>query len=99
MDTWIRKNDLPAAAVPGAAVFVKQGCLVCHTYLGTGYGMESAPDLTDEGAKGKGIEYQIAHLKCPSCVVPGSTMPAYPKLGAKQLRQLAIFLEASKGGK
>lgn len=97
--TWVKENHLPAAAVPGAKLFLQQNCTTCHTYLGTGNLVAGATDLTDEGTKGRGVEYLIAHLKCPSCVVPGSPMPAYPKLSAKQLRQLAVFLEASRGGK
>ena len=34
-----------------------------------------APDLSAEGAKNKGVFFQIAHLKCPSCVNKGSPMP------------------------
>src|SRR5262249_6376794 len=55
--------------------------------------------LSAEGAKGKGIQFQIDHLKCPSCVNPGSPMPQFSALGEARLRQIAIFLEASKGGK
>ena len=46
---------------------------------------------------GLGIRFQIAHLKCPSCANPGSPMPPFGSLGMKRLRELAIFLEASKG--
>ena len=38
----------------------------CHTYLGAGSSNLGAPDLSAEGAKGRGIEWQIAHLKNPS---------------------------------
>ena len=40
---------------------------------------------------------QIEHLKCPSCVNPGSPMPSYADFSDEQLRDLAVFLEASKG--
>ena len=96
---WIKKNNLPAAAIPGAKLFAQVGCLNCHSYLGTGGGYAGAPDLSAEGAKGRGIKFQIDHLKCPSCVNPGSPMPSFSALGDQRLRQLAIFLEASKGGK
>ena len=33
--SWVKKNNLPAAAVPGAKLFAQSGCLTCHTYLGT----------------------------------------------------------------
>jgi cytochrome c1 len=39
------------------------------------------------------------HLKCPACVNPGSPMPSFAGLGEDNLRKLASFLEASKGGK
>ena len=97
--SWIKENKLPPRAWPGAKLFATVGCLNCHSYLGTGGGYAGAPDLSDEGSKGKGIAFQVAHLKCPSCVNPGSPMPQFGALGAKRLTQLAIFLEASKGGK
>jgi menaquinol-cytochrome c reductase cytochrome b/c subunit len=96
---WVKKNNLPPAAVPGAKLFAQSGCLTCHTYLGTGSSNLGAPDLSAEGAKGRGIQFQIAHLKCPSCVNPGSPMPPFASLGDANLRQIAIFLEASKGPK
>jgi hypothetical protein len=96
---WVKKNNLPPAAIPGAKLFAQVGCLNCHSYLGTGGGYAGAPDLSAEGSKGKGIKFQIDHLKCPSCVNPGSPMPSFSALGDQRLRQLAIFLEASKGGK
>jgi hypothetical protein len=96
---WVEQNHLPKVALPGAKLFASVGCLNCHSYLGTGGGYAGAPDLSAEGSKGKGIRFQIDHLKCPSCVNPGSPMPQFAALGEKRLRQLAIFLEASKGGK
>jgi menaquinol-cytochrome c reductase cytochrome b/c subunit len=96
---WVKKNNLPPAAVPGAKLFAQSGCLTCHTYLGTGSSNLGAPDLSAEGAKNKGIQFQVNHLKCPSCVNPGSPMPSFASLGDDNLRKIAIFLEASKGGK
>jgi mono/diheme cytochrome c family protein len=86
-------------AVSGAKLFAVAGCLNCHTYLGVGGGFAGAPDLTAEGAKGKGIAFQVAHLKCPACVNSGSPMPSFAGLGNVRLLQLAAFLEASKGPK
>jgi quinol---cytochrome c reductase cytochrome c subunit, bacillus type len=103
VDSWVTRNKLPTSgpnnARPGAVLFAKIGCLNCHSYLGTGGGYAGAPDLSAEGSKGKGIAFQISHLQCPSCVNAGSPMPQFGALGASRLRQLAIFLEASKGGK
>jgi menaquinol-cytochrome c reductase cytochrome b/c subunit len=94
---WIERQDLPKQAEPGAMLFAESGCLNCHTYLGSGAANLGAPDLTEIGKKGLGIDTQIAHLKCPSCVNPGSPMPSFAAFSDGQLRDLAIFLEASKG--
>jgi menaquinol-cytochrome c reductase cytochrome b/c subunit len=95
--TWVKAEKLPPAAVPGAKLFAVSGCTACHTYLGTGASALGAPDLTNIGTRHLGITFQINHLKCPSCVNPGSPMPKFASLGDARLRQLAIFLEASKG--
>jgi len=95
--SWVKKNNLPPAAVPGAKLFAVAGCTACHTYLGAGGSQLGAPDLTAIGTRNLGIDFQIRHLKCPSCVNPGSPMPKFASLGEQRLRQLAIFLEASKG--
>jgi menaquinol-cytochrome c reductase cytochrome b/c subunit len=95
--SWVKAEKLPAAAVPGAKLFAVSGCTACHTYLGTGGAQLGAPDLTAIGTRKLGVDFQIRHLKCPSCVNPGSAMPKFESLGAARLRQLAVFLEASKG--
>jgi menaquinol-cytochrome c reductase cytochrome b/c subunit len=86
-------------ALAGANLFAESGCVSCHTYLGTGSSNLGAPDLSAEGAKNKGLQFQVDHLKCPSCVNPGSPMPPFAALGEDNLRKLATFLEASKGPK
>jgi cytochrome c553 len=96
---WINREQLPQNARPGAFLFAESGCLNCHTYLGAGSSNLGAPDLTAEGTKNKGVTSQIQHLKCPSCVRPGSPMPSFAAFSDAQLRDLALFLEASKGEK
>jgi mono/diheme cytochrome c family protein len=86
-------------AVRGAQLFAVAGCLNCHTYNGSGGHNLGAPDLSNEGSKGRGIKFQVDHLTCPSCVHSGSPMPSFKNLGEENLRALATFLEASKGGK
>src|SRR5204862_204080 len=94
---WVQAENLPPAAVPGAKLFATAGCTACHTYLGSGSSNLGAPDLTSIGTRNLGIDFQVRHLRCPSCVKRGSPMPNFGSLGAKRLRRLAIFLEASKG--
>src|SRR6266542_2227567 len=99
--TWAQKEGFAGnkTAVAGAQLFAQSGCTNCHTYLGTGTSNLGAPDLTSEGAKNKGIDFQIRHLKCPSCVTPGSPMPKFDAFSDQNLRELATFIEASKGPK
>jgi len=98
---WAKKQGFEGnkEALAGATLFTQAGCLTCHTYLGTGSSNLGAPDLSNIGTKGLGIETQIKHLKDPSSVTPGSPMPSFAQLGDTNLHQLAVFLEASKGGK
>src|SRR6266508_3622522 len=99
--TWAQKEGFAgnATAVAGANLFAQSGCTNCHTYLGTGTSNLGAPDLTSEGSKNKGIDFQIRHLKDPASVSPGSPMPKFDAFSDQNLRALATFLEASKGPK
>ena len=99
MPTWAQKEGFAnnPTAVAGAKLFAQSACLNCHTYNGVGGSQFGAPNLTAEGAKNKGIQFQINHLKCPSCVNPGSPMPSFAGFSDQQLKELATFLEASKG--
>jgi quinol---cytochrome c reductase cytochrome c subunit, bacillus type len=98
---WAKRQGFEGnqQAIAGARIFAQVGCVQCHIYLGTGSANLGAPDLSDEGKKGRGIKFQVDHLKCPSCVNPGSPMPPFAQLGDDNLRKLAVFLEASKGPK
>ncbi len=96
---WIAAEKLPPAAAPGARLFANSGCTACHTYLGAGSSNLGAPDLTSIGTRGLGIDFQIRHLQCPSCVNPGSAMPKFASLGTTRLHDLAVFLEDSKGAR
>ena len=94
---WVSVEHLPQSAVPGARLFATAGCTACHTYAGSGGSNLGAPDLTDIGSRNLGVSFQVRHLQCPSCVNPGSPMPKFASLGDARLKQLATFLEASKG--
>ena len=92
-----KQNNLPDAALPGAELFAESGCLNCHTYLSYGSSNLGAPDLTAEGTRNRGLQWQIDHLTNPQSKSPRSPMPSFAGLGEDNLRNLAIFLEASKG--
>jgi cytochrome c553 len=94
---WIKQEHLSSRAYRGARLFATAGCTACHTYDGAGSSNLGAPELTAIGRRHLGIRFQVKHLKCPSCVNPGSPMPPFASLGRKRLHELAIFLEASKG--
>jgi quinol---cytochrome c reductase cytochrome c subunit, bacillus type len=94
---WIKDEQLPKNAIPGVNLFARAGCTACHTYDGVGGALLGAPNLTDIANRHLGIATQIKHLNNPSSVTPGSPMPSFSSLGQERLRQLAIFLEASKG--
>jgi menaquinol-cytochrome c reductase cytochrome b/c subunit len=96
---WVERNNLPPEARAGALLFAESGCLNCHSYLGSGSANLGAPDLSEEGKKNLGVTFQVQHLKCPSCVKPGSPMPSFADFTDAQLHDLAVFLEASKGEK
>jgi hypothetical protein len=98
---WAAKEGFTGnqPAIAGAKLFAVAGGLNCHTYNGAGGTNLGAPDLSAEGAKNKGTAFQIAHLKCPACENSGSPMPSFAGLGDSRLKQIAAFLEASKGPK
>jgi len=96
VDEWLAAQGMGEEFRPGAELFAQSGCLNCHFYVNTGAAV--GPDLTTEGLKGRGVQWQIDHLKDPQSVSPGSPMPAYNNFTDEQYQQLAEFLEASKGG-
>ena len=93
---WTEKADLPDEAEPGAVLFAEVGCINCHNYLGDG-AEGPGPDLTEAGTLGRGEDYWVRWIRNPAAVKPGAAMPPFPNLTERQLRDLAVFLEASKG--
>jgi menaquinol-cytochrome c reductase cytochrome b/c subunit len=96
---WAQKQGFAdnEEAVKGAEIFASSGCTACHTYLGTGSSNQGAPDLSDEGTKGRSKQQLMDYIRDPSQF--GNTV--MPKFGFsdEQLGQLAEFLTASKGPK
>jgi cbb3-type cytochrome oxidase cytochrome c subunit len=95
-ERWAEQENLDAQAIDGARIYLQAGCSACHIYLEKGTVNLGAPDLSEEGKRDRGNRWQIAHLKCPSCLQPGSTMPAFANFTEQQYRALAAFLEQSR---
>jgi menaquinol-cytochrome c reductase cytochrome b/c subunit len=97
--TWAQRQGFAGnqQALAGARIFASSGCTACHTYLGTGSSNQGAPDLSNEGTKGRTKEFLQNYIRDPSQF--GNTV--MPKFGFsdEQLGQLAEFLLASKGPK
>jgi menaquinol-cytochrome c reductase cytochrome b/c subunit len=88
-------------AIAGAELFAASGCAQCHTYLGVGSANLGAPDLTEIGATGRGIEYFKSYVANPS-EFGNVVMPRYGEefggsMNDEQLTQIATFLDASRG--
>ncbi len=83
-------------AEKGATLFAQSGCLNCHTYSGTGAGALGAPDLTDVGATGRGVDFFVSYLTNPA-QYGNTVMGSYAYLGEENLTALATFLDASRG--
>jgi mono/diheme cytochrome c family protein len=98
IDEWVAANNLPEEARPGAQLFAEAGCMQCHTYLGAGSANLGAPDLTDAGSQGRGVDYFQRYVANPK-EFGNTVMPEYGQtFSEEQLRDLAVFLDASKGG-
>jgi menaquinol-cytochrome c reductase cytochrome b/c subunit len=85
-------------AVAGAKIFAQVGCMNCHTYLGDGSSNFGAPDLGNEGTRGKGVDGLVAYISDPS-KFGNNIMPSFADIGDSNLHKLAVFLDASKGPK
>ena len=98
--TWAQRQGFAdnAQAVAGAKVFASSGCTACHTYLGNGGGNLGAPDLSAEGAKGKGVQGLQSYISDPS-KFGNTVMPKFASLGQQTLHEIATFLDASRGPK
>jgi menaquinol-cytochrome c reductase cytochrome b/c subunit len=98
---WAKKQNFEGnkEALAGAKLFAQAGCTTCHTYLGTGSTNLGAPDLSDEGTKGRGVQGLAAYIADPS-KFGNNVMPRFGlQFSDAQLRSLGVFLDASKGGK
>ena len=84
-------------AVQGAMLFAQSGCLNCHTYLGEGSANLGAPNLSDVGGSGRGVDFFKSYVSNPA-QYGNNVMISYSYLGDENLTKIATFLAASKGG-
>jgi menaquinol-cytochrome c reductase cytochrome b/c subunit len=97
--TWAARQGFQndQEAIAGAKIFASSGCTACHTYLGTGSSNQGAPDLSNEGTRGKSKPQLHDYIQDPS-KFGNNVMPKFG-FNDDQLNQLATFLLASKGPK
>lgn len=79
----------------GKQLYRQEGCFMCHEL--DGHGGKVGPNLTFEGTRGRSDAWLIGHFKDPSAYSPGSIMPAFKNLTARQLQALTTFLQSQKG--
>jgi mono/diheme cytochrome c family protein len=84
----------PGLVATGAKLFQTYRCQGCHTM--NGVGAHAGPDLTHEGRRHADIVWQVAHLKDPQKVHPGSAMPSQADLPEADLKALAAYLATRK---
>jgi uncharacterized membrane protein len=84
----------PALVATGATLFQNYRCQGCHVM--NGVGAHAGPDLTHEARRHADIAWQIAHLKDPQKVHPGSAMPSQADLPEADLKALAAYLATRK---
>ena len=99
--TWAKRQGFSgnANAVAGAKLFAQSGCTSCHTYLGTGSSNLGAPDLSAIGKANQGAKFFSDYVANPRRF-GNKVMPVFGNLGSAQnIRNIGVFLDASKGPK
>jgi menaquinol-cytochrome c reductase cytochrome b/c subunit len=99
--TWAKREGFAnnPQAVAGAKLFAESGCTACHTYLGTGSSNLGAPDLSAIGKTNPDPKFFSSYVSDPS-KFGNNVMPKFGNLGSAQnIRNIGIFLAASKGPK
>ncbi len=80
----------------GKILYNKLRCYYCHK-IGS-EGGTTGPDLTREGAKNRGVEWQMKNLADPSSthLKHPENMPKFDRLTEKMFLDLAAYLESLK---
>ena len=95
---WIEEFRLPENVEAGARLFAESGCLNCHQYGEEGINQNGGVELTSIGAQNQGVQYFERYVSNPRAF-GNEIMPVFGNLGSDEnLRAVARFLDASKGG-
>jgi cytochrome c oxidase subunit 2 len=107
-EAWRNAQLAPAANVTGEAahgkdIFLKSGCIHCHTVRGTSAGGRLGPDLTHIGSRQSlaadtlslSHDNLVAWLSTPQHIKPGANMPRVA-LSDADFDAVASYLEALK---
>lgn len=107
-ERWLaaRRRPRPASSetASGARLFASAGCAACHRIAGTDANGLAGPDLTHVGSRrtlGAGIlpnnrGTMMGWIGDAQAIKPGNRMPPYRVLNARQLGEIAAYLESRK---
>jgi len=84
----------PALIGRGKVLFEEHACLSCHTVKGRGG--KIGPALDGTGLRHPDLNWHVNHLRSPSRMVSGSTMPDYSHLSEEDLRAIGTYLLSLK---
>jgi ubiquinol-cytochrome c reductase cytochrome c subunit len=79
----------------GQKIFQSQPCLGCHTVDGRGGAV--GPNLSDEGAKGRTLDWLKTQILDPKSHDPSTVMPSFKNLSPHQVDALAAYLQSLRG--
>ena len=93
-----------AGSSRGEALFMESGCAACHRVAGTQAEGIAGPDLTHMGSRATlaaGILPNnrgtlMGWIGDSQSIKPGNRMPSYDRLSARELEDIAIWLEQQK---
>jgi cytochrome c553 len=93
---WAAAKEKTGSPENGKILYNKLRCYYCHK-IGN-EGGNTGPDLTKEGAKKRGVEWQMKNLADPSSthLKHPENMPKFDKLTEKMFLDLAAYLESLK---
>ncbi len=88
--TPVSSGKLSSSAREGQSLFQSIGCVGCHSVNGTGGTI--APDLSNEGRRGRTRDWLTNQITNPKSHNPNTGMPAFSTLSDQQLNQLVDYM-------